>query len=128
MDEAGEAPGRRRSAAAVNGDGTGLPFPDDTFDRIICSEVLEHIPDLTTAALPSCTGCSSRAGRIAVTVPTWFPEKVCWALSDEYHAPFVPGGHVRIFTEAELRRKLRDAGFDPAARTTPTPCTRRTGG
>ena len=28
---------------------------------------------------------------MAVTVPAWLPEKVCWALSDEYHAPFVAG-------------------------------------
>ena len=30
-------------------------------------------------------------GTLAVTVPAWLPEKVCWALSDEYHAPFVRG-------------------------------------
>src|SRR5690606_33677159 len=29
------------SSATVNGDGTLLPFADDTFDRIICSEVME---------------------------------------------------------------------------------------
>jgi hypothetical protein len=38
---------------------------------------------------------------------------VCWSLSEEYHAPFVEGGHVRIYTEATLRRRLRDAGFKP---------------
>jgi hypothetical protein len=52
-------------------------------------------------------------GLLAATVPTWFPEKLCWALSDEYHAPFVEGGHVRIFGEAELRKKMRAAGFRP---------------
>ena len=82
MAEAGEAP-VGASANTVNGDGTRLPFPDGTFDRIICSEVMEHIPD------------------------------DCWALSDEYHAPFVEGGHVRIFAEATLRRRFRDAGLQP---------------
>jgi len=48
-------------------------------------------------------------------VPTWFPEKVCWALSEEYHAPFVPGGHIRIFTESALRSALRAGGFTPGA-------------
>jgi hypothetical protein len=50
---------------------------------------------------------------MAVTVPSFVPERICWALSDEYHAPFVDGGHVRIYREPELRRKLRDAGLTP---------------
>jgi hypothetical protein len=52
---------------------------------------------------------------MAVTVPSEWPERVCWALTDEYHAPHVPGGHVRIYTEAKLRRRLRDAGLKPGA-------------
>jgi SAM-dependent methyltransferase len=99
-------------ATAVNGDGTCLPFPDDTFDRIICSEVLEHIPD-DEAALRELLRILKPGGRLAATVPTWFPEKVCWRLSEEYHAPFVEGGHVRIFGEPELRAKMRAAGFRP---------------
>ncbi len=54
-------------------------------------------------------------GTIAVTVPAWLPEKICWKLSDEYHAPFVPGGHVRIYTEDEVRERLTEAGSDPGA-------------
>ena len=111
MAEAGEVPDGA-SAATVNGDGTRLPFPDDTFDRIICSEVMEHIPD-DAAAARELARVLKPGGTLAVTVPTWLPEKVCWALSHEYHAPFVEGGHVRIFTEATLRRRFRDAGLKP---------------
>ena len=50
---------------------------------------------------------------MAVTVPAWLAERMCWALTDEYHAPFVPGGHVRIYSEPELRAKLRGAGLRP---------------
>lgn len=113
MTEAGEAPDGTH-AATVNGDGTRLPFPDDTFDHIICSEVMEHIPDDEAAAV-ELARVLKPGGTLAVTVPTWLPEKICWALSDEYHAPFVPGGHVRIFTEASLRRRFRDAGLRPGA-------------
>ncbi len=64
-----------------------------------------------------------------MTIPAWLPEKVCWALSDEYHAPKAVGGHVRIYTENELRSKMRGAGLEPTAPpTTPTRCTRPTGG
>lgn len=111
MSEAREAP-TGTAAGVVNGDGTRLPFPDDTFDLVICSEVMEHIPD-DAAAASELARVLKPGGRLAVTVPTWLPEKICWALSEEYHAPFVPGGHVRIFTEASLRRRFRDAGLRP---------------
>jgi hypothetical protein len=48
-------------------------------------------------------------GRLAVTVPRWFPEKVCWALSEAYHE--VEGGHIRIYTGRELVGRLASAGL-----------------
>ena len=69
----------------------------------------------------------SPGGTIAVTVPRWLPEKVCWALSDAYHE--VEGGHVRIYTGRRAGRQARERRLvlrRPA--TTRTGCTRRTGG
>ena len=99
---------------AVNGNALSLPFPDATFDRIIASEVMEHIPDDAGAAA-ELSRVLRPGGTIAVTVPSEWPERICWALTDEYHAPHVPGGHVRIYTESKLRRRLRDAGLKPGA-------------
>ena len=111
MKDAGEiAP--ELSCTSVQGDGTKLPFADGTFDRIIASEVMEHVPD-DLAALDELTRVLRPGGTIAVTVPAWLPEKICWALTDEYHAPYVEGGHVRIYTEGELRRKMLGAGLEP---------------
>ena len=45
-------------------------------------------------------------------MPTWYPEKINWLLSDEYHAPKSVGGHVRIYSATELSAKLRTAGLD----------------
>ena len=100
------------SGSAVGGDALRLPFADGTFDRIIASEVMEHIPD-DAAAAAELARVLRPGGTIAVTVPAWFPEQVCWAITDEYHAPHVPGGHVRIYSESVLRRRLRDAGLRP---------------
>ncbi|MEJ7585818.1 MAG: class I SAM-dependent methyltransferase [Acidimicrobiales bacterium] len=108
-DDQGPADGL---AAAVNGDGTRLPFADATFDRIIASEVLEHIPD-HVVALGELARVLKAGGTLAATVPAWMPERICWALSEEYHAPFVTGGHVRIFTASGLDQDLRAAGFEP---------------
>ncbi|MEY2421332.1 MAG: hypothetical protein QOI95_1399 [Acidimicrobiaceae bacterium] len=96
----------------ANGDATRLPFPDNSFDHVIAAEVLEHIP-ADKAAMAELARVLKPGGTIAVTVPAWLAERVCWALTDEYHAPFVPGGHVRIYTEPELRSKLRGAGLEP---------------
>jgi SAM-dependent methyltransferase len=110
--EAGTAPGSL--ACATNGDALDLPFPDDTFDHVIASEVLEHVPD-DQRSLDEILRVLKPGGTLAATVPAWLPEQVCWALSEEYHAPFVEGGHVRIFTEATLRRRMRAAGLKPGA-------------
>jgi ubiquinone/menaquinone biosynthesis C-methylase UbiE len=98
----------------TNGDATRLPFRDDTFDRIIAAEVLEHIPD-DEAAMAELCRVLKPGGTIAITVPAWLPERVCWAITDEFHAPFVEGGHVRIYSEPKLRARLRAAGFRPGA-------------
>jgi len=113
MSEAGDVPEPGRSAV-TRGDATALPFPDGAFDRIIAAEVLEHISD-DEAAMRELIRVLRPGGTIAVTVPTFLAERICWALSDEYHAPFVPGGHVRIYTAAEIRNGLTAAGVEPYA-------------
>ena len=95
----------------LRGDARRLPFPDATFDIVITSEVLEHIQDDVTA-ITEMVRVLKPGGRFAATVPAWLPETINWRLSDEYHAPKSPGGHVRIYARTELRAKLRTAGLD----------------
>jgi SAM-dependent methyltransferase len=94
----------------VRGDATRLPFADATFDCIVTSEVLEHIDD-DVSALNELVRVLRPGGVLAATVPSWFPERINWALSDEYHAPFVKGGHVRIYRSSQLRAKIKNAGL-----------------
>ena len=96
--------------AAVNGDALGLPFADGAFDRVIAAEVLEHIPD-DRRAVTELARVLAPGGTMAVTVPRWLPERICWALADDYHAPAVVGGHVRIYRRASLRWLLEGAGL-----------------
>ena len=112
-DEAATLPATAWGGCA-NGDATRLPFPDGVFDHVIAAEVLEHIP-ADELALAELARVLRPGGTIAVTVPAWLAERVCWLLTDEYHAPFVDGGHVRIYSEPELRSKLRAAGLKPGA-------------
>jgi SAM-dependent methyltransferase len=95
-------------AGVVNGDALDLPFPDGAFDRVIVSEVLEHIWD-DAHVLSEIARVLRPGGRIAATVPTRWPERVSWALNWRYHD--TPGGHVRIYRQHELERRIERAGF-----------------
>jgi SAM-dependent methyltransferase len=109
MAAAGEAPAAT-VARAVRADLLSLPFPDASFDVVMASEVLEHIPadELAMAEIARVVRAS---GRVAVTVPRYWPERVCWALSEDYHD--VAGGHVRIYRGDVLAERLQRAGLVP---------------
>jgi SAM-dependent methyltransferase len=105
---AGEAPDTA-SANAIRGTAYSLPFADGTFDRIIAAEIMEHLPE-DELAMSELFRVLKPGGLIAVTVPRWLPEKVNWALSEDYHN--VPGGHIRIYKGTELRAKLEKQGLE----------------
>lgn len=107
MGQAGEAP-ESAKAQVVVGDALALPYPDGSFDSVIASEILEHIPDDVTA-IAELSRVLKPGGTLAVTVPRWLPERICWLLSDDYHAN--EGGHIRIYRADELRAKLESTGL-----------------
>jgi len=90
-------------------DATRLPFADASIDKIICSEVLEHIHDYQSV-LKEIARVLKPGGQLAVTVPRAWPEKICWWLSDAYHQ--VEGGHIRIFNGRQLRREIEQQAFN----------------
>jgi 2-polyprenyl-3-methyl-5-hydroxy-6-metoxy-1,4-benzoquinol methylase len=107
MSEGGEAP-KGASAKVIQGSVLALPFADGTFDAVIVSEVLEHIPE-DQAAITEITRIVKPGGQVAVTVPRWWPEKINWALPGEYQ--HTPGGHIRIYRGDELEGRLTGAGL-----------------
>lgn len=92
----------------VQADGFNLPFGDESFDHIICSEVLEHIEDYA-AVLVEIQRLLKPKGNLCISVPRAWPERICWKLSAEYY--LVPGGHVRIFDVGELKTSVSNLGF-----------------
>lgn len=100
--------GRAGGLAAARADARDLPFADDSFDVVIASEVMEHIAE-DEVALREIARVLKPTGRVAITVPRRGPERVCWALSDDYHA--APGGHVRIYHREELAARMERAGL-----------------
>ena len=110
MTATGEAAG---SWLAVRGDANQLPFPDASFDRVICAETLEHLPT-DRVAIEELARVLRPGGRLVVTVPRRWPERVCWAISDKYHE--VKGGHVRIYRASELEALVVASGLAAAGR------------
>jgi ubiquinone/menaquinone biosynthesis C-methylase UbiE len=100
-----------------------LPFPDDYFDFVICSEVLEHLPN-PQAGLGEIRRVLRPGGALAVSVPDrkfpflWDP--INWVLmrfwgthvpKDIWWLAGIWADHERLYTPAELRTECEKAGF-----------------
>ena len=108
MREACEVPAGA-DADVKEGDALSLPFADGEFDRIVAAEILEHVP-ADIQAIDELVRVLRPGGTIALTVPRWLPEVICWKLSDDYHN--TPGGHIRIYSDKELITKATNAGLE----------------
>lgn len=98
-----------------------LPFPDNTFDGVILSEILEHIDD-DVAGLREVWRVLKPGAPVAITVPhanypfMWDP--INWTLEHTLGTPIRRGplaglwaNHVRLYHRAELRAAAERAGF-----------------
>lgn len=97
-----------KSITFQEADALALPFEDDSFDKVICSEVLEHIPDYK-GVLKEIKRVLKPDGLLAVSVPRAWPEEICWRLSKAYHQ--VEGGHIRIFNSVQLKHDVESFGW-----------------
>ncbi len=93
------------------GDAYNLPFEDDTFDAVICSEVLEHL-DNFEKVIGEIRRVSKPASTFCASVPHAWVERICWRLAPPPNGyPYAPGGHIRIFDDTHLRYAIERKGF-----------------
>lgn len=92
--------------------GERLPFVDGAFDRVMCTETLEHVDDDAVLA-GELVRVLKPGGILAVSVPDERSEKLFWRLSRNYrtHA----GGHVRIYRRRQIVSLLERSGLEPYA-------------
>ena len=98
--------------ALSRADVLSLPFKDDYFDLVICSEVLEHILP-HRKAIREIVRVLQPGRNLVVSVPRYWPERICWLLSSDYASG--NGGHVRIFRKKQLISDLSSAGLRMSA-------------
>jgi SAM-dependent methyltransferase len=91
------------------GDALNLPFKDETFNRIICSEVMEHVSD-DDQACRELSRVLKKGGTIAITIPTYISELVYDTLTYEYFTS--PGGHVRKYFPKKISSIMRKNGLE----------------
>jgi 2-polyprenyl-3-methyl-5-hydroxy-6-metoxy-1,4-benzoquinol methylase len=88
-------------------DVSNLPFKDNYFDVVICAEVMEHIPE-DRLAVREVIRVLKPGSTLVVSVPRYFPERICWALSNDYTN--ANQGHIRIYKIKELINLLESEG------------------
>jgi SAM-dependent methyltransferase len=103
----------RASGTVLQGDALHLPFADASLDRIICTEVFEHVENDEVLA-SELTRVLRPGGTIAVSVPDGPSEWLVWQAAALHNVP--PGEHVRRYRRGQMERLLRSHGFDVYAR------------
>jgi hypothetical protein len=83
----------------VAGDITALDFPDRSFDVVFCTEVLEHIPQLSVACAEL---CRVSAHAIVIGVPFRQDTRIGQTTCSACGAINPPYGHVNSFTRQRL--------------------------
>jgi len=106
--------------AMIAADITRLPFDDGAFDCVLCSHVLEHVPDEQTA-LGELRRVLAPGGRAAIMVPV--DRSVAQTVEDpsvrtpaERRERYGHPEHVRLYGADVARRLGADEVVDPLAR------------
>ena len=92
----------------VVADATRLPFRASSFNAVICTETLEHLPD-DRGAMREIARVLRDDGTMLGAVPSHFTEIPFFRLSAGYRN--APGGHVRIYAPHVLIARLSNCGL-----------------
>lgn len=112
---------RGTKTQVVGGDVTKMPFKANSFDKVILSEVLEHLLD-ERRALKEIYRVLKPNGYLLISVPNanypLFWDPVNWFLQHFFKTHIKEGfwagiwtNHLRLYTRARISRLLNESGF-----------------
>lgn len=107
---------RRTNERLVQANGLGLPFPDNSFECVICSEVIEHIPEENGRLIDELTRILKPGGILVLGTPDY--DRIEWRVLEWLYGRIAPGAyaeeHVTHYTFRSLSESLAGRGYDLA--------------
>jgi dolichol-phosphate mannosyltransferase len=104
---------RKTNRLLVNGDIRALPFKDECFDAVICSEVVEHLP-YEARLFRELGRVLAKDGILIIGTPNY--DRWQWRWLEWWYTRLLPAAHgqshVEHYTETSLRKRLTEAGFE----------------
>jgi 2-polyprenyl-3-methyl-5-hydroxy-6-metoxy-1,4-benzoquinol methylase len=88
------------------------PFPDNSFDLVYVSEIIEHCAD-TTVFLRELQRLTKPGGKMLLSTPNsaFWPYRILGLLG-QTPSEFQHPGHVRFFSKRSLAAAITEAGFE----------------
>lgn len=103
---------RKFSTTLVQGSGFCLPFADESFSCVLCSQVIEHVPKESPILNELCRVLKP-GGRLVLGTPDYANWQ--WVWTERLYGLFAPGGyadeHISHYTRTELIQIFEARGF-----------------
>ena len=105
---------RRTNRLLTQANGMILPFRDAEFDCVVCSEVIEHIPEENERLIDELTRVLKPGGVLVLGTPDYGGWQ--WPLIEWIYGKVAPGAyadeHVTHYTFASLEAALKKRGYE----------------
>jgi len=105
---------RKTNRRLVCGDGCKLPFPDSTFQCVICSQMIEHVPEENGRLIDELTRVLAPGGTLVLGTPDYATWQ--WNIIEKLYNLAAPGAygtkHVTQYSHKTLRAALLDRGCE----------------
>jgi dolichol-phosphate mannosyltransferase len=104
---------RKYHTQLIHGSVFGLPFADETFKTVVCSQVIEHIPD-TTRAVSELLRVLKPGGELILGTPDYAGWQ--WPIIERIYERVIPGGyaeeHITHLTRDGMVAMVEDLGTE----------------
>jgi len=104
---------RKTNRLLVQGDGCKLPFADGAFECVICSQVIEHVPDENGRLIDELTRVLEPDGTLVLGTPDYGRWE--WRVTEKIYNLVAPGAygeeHVTRYSFASVRETLLARGY-----------------